>query len=369
MGAAWLFAGSMAAAQLPAQEGPVTPLDLPIGRSFPIRADTAVTRVSIVNPTVADVVVVSEREVVINSLASGETDAIIWLANGTRTHYRISVHSPADRKQISIAVHFAEVRKDALREIGVSGLWRDNRVRTGTGIFRSDAPFTDDGKINLPVNAGFGTFLSDLGTDNLLAFLDAQEQKGNARFLAEPNLMAGNKDSATFLAGGELPIPVVQGGASNAGVTVQYREFGIRLKFVGEIISDSLIKLTVTPEVSSLDFANAITLQGFRVPAFRTRRVMTTLDVRQNQSLIISGMFAGEDEQVRTGLPLLMNIPILGQLFSSTRFQRNESELLVVVTPVVVDPLRPRPGDTLRLPTDTTRPAIDALGRRRPPPR
>jgi Flp pilus assembly secretin CpaC len=136
MGAAWLFAGSLAAAQLPAQEGPVTPLDLPIGRSFPIRADTAVTRVSIVNPTVADVVVVSEREVVINSLASGETDAIIWLANGTRTHYRISVHAPADRKQISIAVHFAEVRKDALREIGVSGLWRDNRVRTGTGIFR-----------------------------------------------------------------------------------------------------------------------------------------------------------------------------------------------------------------------------------------
>jgi pilus assembly protein CpaC len=369
LGAAWLFAGSLAVAQAPAQEGPVTPLDLPIGRSFPIRADTAVTRVSIVNPLVADVVVVSDREVVINSLASGETDAIIWLANGTRTHYRISVHSPADRKQISISVHFAEVRRDALRELGVSALWRDDRIRTGTGIFRSDERFSDDGKINLPANTGFGTFLSDLGTDNLLAFLDAQEQKGNARFLAEPNLMAGNKDSATFLAGGELPIPVVQGGASNAGVTLQYREFGIRLKFVGEIISDSLIKLTVTPEVSSLDFANAITLQGFRVPAFRTRRVMTTLDVRRNQSLIISGMFAGEDEQVRTGLPLLMNIPILGQLFSSTRFQRNESELLVVVTPVVVDPLRPRPTDTLRLPADTTRPALDALGRRRPPPR
>lgn len=369
MGAAWLFAGSLAA-QVPAQEGPVTPLDLPIGRSFPIRADTAVTRVSIVNPSVADVVVVSDREVVINSLASGETDAIIWLANGTRTHYRISVHSPADRKQISISVHFAEVRRDALRELGVSGLWRDGRVRAGTGIFRSDERFTDDGKITLPTNTGFGTFLSDLGTDNLLAFLDAQEQKGNARFLAEPNLMAGNKDSATFLAGGELPIPVVQGGAQAGGVTLQYREFGIRLKFVGEIISDSLIKLTVTPEVSSLDFANAITLQGFRVPAFRTRRVMSTLDVRQNQSLIISGMFAGEDEHVRTGLPLLMNIPILGQLFSSTRFQRNESELLVVVTPVVVDPLRPRPSDTLRLPGDTTRPAIDALGRRRrPPPR
>ena len=121
-----------------------------------------------------------------------------------------------------------------------------------------------------------------------------------------------------------------------------YREFGVRLFFVGEIISDSLIKLQVIPEVSSLDFANAITLQGFRVPAFRTRRVNSTLDVRRNQSLIISGMFTGEEESVRTGLPYLMNIPILGQLFSSTRWQRNESELLIVVTPEVVDPLRPR---------------------------
>jgi Flp pilus assembly secretin CpaC len=351
-----------------AQTTPVTPLDLPIGRSFPIRADTNVTRVSIANQTVADVVVVSDREVVINSVASGETDVIIWLANGTRTHYRIQVHSPADRKQIAISVHFAEVRKDALRELGVSGLWRDQRTRAGTGLFRSDQVFNDSGRISLPANTGFGTFLSDLGTNNLLAFLDAQAQKGNARFLAEPTLMAGNKDSATFLAGGELPIPIVQGGATAGGISLQYREFGIRLKFVGEIISDSLIKLQVTPEVSSLDFANAITLQGFRVPAFRTRRVFSTLDVRRNQSLIISGMFAGEDENIRTGLPLLMDIPILGQLFSSTRFQRNESELLVVVTPEIIDPLNPRPRDTLRIPADTARPATDALRRRRPPP-
>ena len=368
--AALLLAGSVAAAQ-PQQGGPVIPLDLPIGRSFPIRGDTVVTRVSIANTNVADVVVVSDREVVINSVASGETDAIIWLANGSRTHYRISVHAPADRKQISIAVHFAEVRRDLLREIGVSALYRSDRTRAGTGIFRSDAVFDDEGKINLPPTVGFGTFLSDFGTNNLLAFLDAQEQRGNARFLAEPNLMAGNKDTATFLAGGELPIPVVQGsGGGTAGnaITLQYREFGIRLIFVGEIISDSLIKLSVIPEVSSLDFANAITLQGFRVPAFRTRRVSSTLDVRKNQSLIISGMFTGEDEQVRTGIPFLQNIPILGMLFSSTRWQRNESELLVVVTPEVVDPMNPRPRDTLRLPSDTTRPATDALRRRRPPP-
>jgi pilus assembly protein CpaC len=369
--AGWLLTGTVALAQTSLQTSVITPLDLPVGRSFPIRADTTVTRVSIVNPGVADVVVVSDREVVINSIASGETDAIIWLANGTRTHYRISVHAPADRKQISITIHFAEVRRDALRELGVSGLWRDQRTRAGTGIFRSDQAFDESGKITLPSTTGFGTFLSDLGTNNLLAFLDAQEQRGNARLLAQPNLMAGNKDSATFLAGGELPIPVVQAGAGGGagGITLQYKEFGIRLKFVGEIISDSLIKLQISPEVSSLDFANAITLQGFRVPAFRTRRVVSTVDVKRNQSLIVSGLFTGEEESIRTGLPLLMNIPILGQLFSSSRWQRNQSELIVVVTPDVIDPMNPRPRDTLRFPADTTRPATDALRSRRPPPR
>jgi pilus assembly protein CpaC len=369
--AGWLLTGTVALAQTSLQTSVITPLDLPVGRSFPIRADTTVTRVSIVNPGVADVVVVSDREVVINSIASGETDAIIWLANGTRTHYRISVHAPADRKQISITIHFAEVRRDALRELGVSGLWRDQRTRAGTGIFRSDQAFDESGKITLPSTTGFGTFLSDLGTNNLLAFLDAQEQRGNARLLAQPNLMAGNKDSATFLAGGELPIPVVLAGAGGGagGITLQYKEFGIRLKFVGEIISDSLIKLQISPEVSSLDFANAITLQGFRVPAFRTRRVVSTVDVKRNQSLIVSGLFTGEEESIRTGLPLLMNIPILGQLFSSSRWQRNQSELIVVVTPDVIDPMNPRPRDTLRFPADTTRPATDALRSRRPPPR
>ncbi|HEY3257947.1 MAG TPA: hypothetical protein VGJ64_03760, partial [Gemmatimonadaceae bacterium] len=173
-------------------------------------------------------------------------------------------------------------------------------------------------------------------------------------------------DSASFLAGGELPIPVVQGAGGGTGnqVTIQYREFGIRLKFVGEIISDSLIKLSVTPEVSSLDFGNAIVLQGFRVPALRTRRVTSTLDVKRDQSLIISGMFDTEDENVRTGVPYLKDLPIIGQLFSSTRWQQNDSELLVVVTPVLVDPLDPRPQDILRLKPDTALPARDAIKKR-----
>lgn len=359
------------AAQQPPQPGPVTPIDLPVGRSLPITTPVNVTRVSITTPDVADLIVISEREIVINSLTPGSTDAIIWLEDGTRTHYRIQVHSPADRKQIAIAVRFAEVRRDALRELGVSGLWRDDRTRVGTGIFRTDDVFDDAGGINLPAATRYLTVLSDLGTDDVLAFLEAEETRGNARMLAEPTILAGNNETATFLAGGELPIPVVQGVGGTGGVGgigIQYRPFGVQLEFTGEILSDSLIKLQVTPEVSSLDFSNAIVVQGFSVPAFRTRRITSTVDVRRDQSLIISGMFSGEDSHVRTGVPLLKDIPILGLLFSSTRFQRAESELVVVVTPSIVDPLRPRSRDLLPLPPDSTTPAMDAIRMRRRPP-
>ena len=242
-------------------------------------------------------------------------------------------------------------------------------VQCDVGSDASIDPIT--GRVTIPSLTRYLTVLTDFGTDDLLAFLDAQEQKGNAHLLAEPTIMTANREPATFLAGGELPIPVVQGGSGGPGgqssVSIQFREFGIRLKFTPEIVSDSLIKLQVTPEVSSLDFTNAVLLQGFRIPALRTRRIESTVDVRRNTSLVLSGLFSNEDERVKTGIPLLMNIPILGQLFSSTRFQRNESELIVIVTPVVVDPMRPRAEDVMRLQADTTKPALDALKHRLPP--
>jgi len=157
--------------------------------------------VSIANPDVADVVVVGSREMVINAKTAGETDAILWLANGARQHFRVSVHSPADRLQIALYVKIAEVRRDLLREIGVSGLFRDSHNRVGTGTFRTDNVFGPDGRINLPSDAGFITVLTDFGRKNLLALIDLEEQRGRAKTLAEPNLLAGNKDTATFLAG------------------------------------------------------------------------------------------------------------------------------------------------------------------------
>ena len=357
------------AAGAAAQATQVTRIDLPIGRSHPISSPVPISRVSIAAPAVADVIVIGEREVVINALAAGETDAIIWQANGTRQHYRVSVHSPADRMQIAVHIKFAEVRRDALRELGVSGAVFDKNINASSGVFDPRSIFPAD---SLIVNATrrFLSIFTDFGTRDLVAWIEAQEQAGRAKLLAEPTILAANKEEANFLAGGELPVPVVQAGAGDASgsrVTIEYREFGVRLNFMGEIISDSLVKLRVRPEVSSLDFVNAVLVSGFRVPAFRTRRVESTIDVRRDRSLIISGMFSTEEERVKTGIPLLMHIPILGQLFSSTRFQKNESELIVIVTPVIIDPMRPPPEHTLRLLPDTTLPAREALQKRLSP--
>ncbi len=357
------------AASAVAQATQVTRIDLPIGRSYPISTTVPISRVSIAAPGVADVIVIGEREVVINALAAGETDAIIWQANGTRQHYRVSVHSPADRLQIALHIKFAEVRRDALREISVSGAVFDKNVNASSGQFDPRSIFPADSLI-ITATRRFLSIFTDFGTDNLVAWIEAQEQAGRAKLLAEPTILAANKEEADFLAGGELPIPVVQAGAgdvSGSRVTIEYREFGVRLNFLGEIISDSLVKLRVRPEVSSLDFGNAVLVSGFRVPAFRTRRIESTVDVRRDRSLIISGMFNTEEERVKTGIPLLMHIPILGQLFSSTRFQKNESELIVIVTPVIVDPMRPPPEQSIRLLPDTTLPARDALEKRLPP--
>jgi pilus assembly protein CpaC len=347
-----------------AQDTPVTPLLLTVGRSFPITTPSALTHVSVANPDVADLVVISEREVVINAKTAGETDAIVWQSNGSRQQYRVQVRTSAERKQIIVSIKFAEVRRDLLREIGLSGLFRDNHVRIGTGVLENDNNLSGN-TLTLPDAGQFLSVLTNFGSDKLLGFLQLEETKGRARTLAEPTLMASNREEATFLAGGELPIPVAQGGgtgdASGTRITIQYKEFGVRLRFLGEIIGDSLLKLAIRPEVSSLDFANAITLSGFRIPAFRTRRVETTVDVRPSESLIISGLFDDERERVKTGIPLLQDIPILGSLFSSQRWQRNETELLVVVTPMVVDPQHPRAQDLLPLKPDSTLPAREAI--------
>ncbi|MEO8561453.1 MAG: pilus assembly protein N-terminal domain-containing protein [bacterium] len=337
-------------------------VSLPVGRSYPIHTVAPVTRVSVASPTVADVVVIGERDIVINARTTGETDVIMW-SGADRRHYRVLVNPPTDRRQVSLAIIFAEVRKDALHELGISALYRDKHVRLGSGVLRNDAQVdAGTGQVTLPTSTDFFTAVTNFGLNDVLATLEAQESQGNARLLARPNLMTANRVEGTFLAGGEIPVPIAQPGqGGQTFVTISYREFGIRLKFTPEILSDSLITLAVAPEVSTLDYTNAVTIAGFRVPALQTRRVETTVDVQPNQSLVISGLMSENRERVRSGIPFLMDIPILGNLFSSSRWQSSQTELLVIVTPTIVDPTRPPARDILRVLPDTTLPAREVL--------
>lgn len=364
----------LARAQAPTTADSIVKLSLSIGRSVPLTTIDPIIKVAVANPDIATVVVVTERDVLISGKALGETDVVLWATNRPRVHYRVSVRAPSDRRMVLLSVRLAEVRRDVLRQIGVSGLHKTEagHTRVGTGVFKNDNAFDTDGNLVLPGETKFLSVLSDFGTKQFLAMLEAEEQNGNARLLAEPNLMAADRDSASFLAGGELPIPVVQGGVAGgivgqAPVTIQYREFGVRLRFAPTIISDSIITLYVRPEVSSLDYSNAITLSGFRIPALRSRKVESSVDIRRDQSVILSGLFNDERERVRTGVPLLMNIPILGALFSSSRWQSSETELLVIVTPSIIDPANMGQQFTLPIQRETRTPALDVLKKRLPP--
>ena len=366
------LAASASVARAQAGDDPITRIELPAGRSLPITTVDPITRVSVATPEIADAVVIDERNLVINGKATGETDIIIWITNEPRRHYRISVRSPSDRKAVLLAVRVAEVRKDVLRELGVNGLYRDpsGHARAGSGVFGTDnAIDKTTGDVNLPPGTRFATLLTDFGTKNFLAFIDAQSVLGHARILAEPNLMAGNRDTATFLAGGEIPVPIAQpSGNGQVTITIQFREFGIRLNFIPEILNDSLVKLHVNPEVSTLDNSNAVVLSGFRIPALRTRRISTTVDVKRDESMVLSGLMDEERSATRTGFPILSELPIIGALFGTSSWETNQTELLIVVTPTIVNPNNPPSSSLLRVLPDTALPAREAIEKRLPPP-
>jgi pilus assembly protein CpaC len=251
--------------------------------------------------------------------------------------------------QILLRVRFAEVSRTALQELGASFFTgangRDNWIgRTTTQQF--SAPVFDDDK-----GLVFSDFL------NLFAFnteeqlgvvIKALKTKGLFQSLAEPNLVTQNGKEASFLAGGEFPIPIVQGGGLNAAVTIMFKEFGVRLRFTPTVVGDDLIQLKVAPEVSALDFSNAVSIQGFRVPALTTRRTETEVELRDGQPFAIAGLIDNSVTQTMSKVPGIGDIPILGLLFKSRAYQKNATELVVMITPHILR--RDSPGVTPNLP-------------------
>jgi pilus assembly protein CpaC len=169
------------------------------------------------------------------------------------------------------------------------------------------------------------------------------------RVLAEPNVVAASGEEAEFLSGGEIPIPVaVSGAQGGTQITIEWKEFGVKVKFTPTIVDSNVVNLKISPEVSSLDYGNAIEISGFLLPALRARRATTTVELRDQEVLVIGGLLMEQEEEVRTRIPVLGHIPILGYLFSDTRKVKTETELMLVVTPRIVRALPP--GSSVNLP-------------------
>jgi len=266
----------------------------------------------------------------------------------------IRIALPGRQKQILLKVRFAQVDRSKSTAFGVNLFNTPNSKFFTSGSTQQFGPPQLVNNSNSGSNSGGsgqGVTSSTIGLSDLLnlfifrpdidlgATIKDLEQRNVLQILAEPNLLAANGEPARFLAGGELPYPVVSGVAGANTVTVQFKPFGVKLEFTGVIQDDNTIRLKVYPEVSSLDFANAVTINGFVLPAIATRHAETTVELRNGQSFGIAGLLDQRTTSLYSKVPGIGDIPILGQLFRSRSVNALNSELLVIVTPTLVDPV------------------------------
>lgn len=264
----------------------------------------------------------------------------------------LEVVPPRGDKQIVLKVLFAEVNRNVASSFGFNLLSTgaaNTPGRLSTGQFSPGNASEVKGVIGGQL-AGSSTTFSLADALNVFAFrpdlnlaatIRALQTQGLLQILAEPNLVTTDGKEANFVVGGEFPIPIVQGGATSGAITVQFREFGIRLNFLPRVTANDTIKLHVKPEVSTIDMANAVVISGFNIPALATRKMETDIELREGQSFVIAGLL---DDRVLANLakiPGLANIPLIGALFKSRNIVKSKTELVVIVTPESTFPLEP----------------------------
>lgn len=257
--------------------------------------------------------------------------------------------APVHEQQILLQVRFAEVDRTKLQQFGIN-IFSTGATNTIGAI--STQQFTPPTLATTGASASGTAGTSTVSVTDLLNIFAFRpdinlgvtirdlESKSVLQILAEPNLLALNGQKASFLAGGEFPVPIVQGGQSIGVVTIQFRPFGVRLDFTAFVGKDKVIRLHVVPEVSTLDFSNAALISGFSIPALSTRRAETEIELKDGQSFGIAGLLDNRAQVQLSKVPGIGDIPILGNLFRSRNVNRSNSELVVLVTPKLVDPVK-----------------------------
>lgn len=296
---------------------------------------------------------------IVNEYLGGSPTVSTSSAGGTavnNTSRVINLMQITTGQQVMLRVRVGEIVRTAIKQLGVDINAIDNtgttilRIATGNGLLPPAGSFIGIDPAARGVFSAGHTF----GDTTVVGALQALEDNGLFKTLAEPNLVALSGEKAEFLAGGEFPIPVSQGGSLAGSVTIEYRQFGVGVQFTPYVLSPNRIRINVQPEVSELSDEGAITLNGYTVPSLTTRRAKTTVELAPGESFMIAGLINDRTRNSIQQIPGIGEIPVIGALFRSTNFQRNETELVIAVTPYLVDPLKS--GD-LRMPTDDFRPA------------
>ena len=383
-----------------------------VGKSLLINTSERLKRVSVTDPGVADIDVVTPTQVLVHGRSAGEVSLLIWdelersrsfdlrvdvdvtaaaeeeksvfpdeqiIVTPSRSAIVLSGHvsdesvaqragriaeaysknvvnvltyGPKGAQEVLLEVKFAEVDRSALTQLGfnVFSTGATNTIgRVTTGQFPAPSAPATVGGGGTAANQATSTFsISDalnifaFRPDlNLAVLIKALQARNLLQILAEPNLVTTNGKEASFLVGGEFPIPILQGGANSGAVTIQFREFGIRLTFNPVVTENNTIRLYVKPEVSALDFAHAVSFNGFTIPALSTRRMETNIELGEGQSFVIGGLIDNRLTETISKIPGLSSLPILGNLFKTKEVDRNNTELVVMVTPEMTMPLQP----------------------------
>ncbi len=369
-------------------------LVVPVNQSQLVHVKSAVTRVSIVETEVADVQILDPKEILINGKTVGQTTLILWMENNKTTTIDVAVTwntnqiekilrtvmpgesievislddaialrgYVSDIEKAKQAVEIAEsfVPKtvnllnvpgthQVLLQVKIAEISRSFRDEKGINIQITDPDFVGANMLGDLISAhpkSSGVSVSDsvtqffgLPKDHVYGFIETLEEKGLLQILAEPNLIARSGETADFLVGGEFPIPVAQSGMNANAITIEYKEFGIRLNFTPTVVSYDTIHLDVSPEVSDLDFGQGVKIAGFTIPTLITRRAHTVVKLNHGQTFAIAGLISKSKENKRRKSPPMSGVPILGGLFRGHELRNEETELLIMVTPHLVAPI------------------------------
>jgi pilus assembly protein CpaC len=309
-------------------------------------------------------------QIVLSGIASDAVSAerAVAVAKALSPNGVVNAMSVAPSQQVLLKVRFLEASRDAGRQLGVN--WSTSgshqNVNIGQGTVVQSPPGTvlplvqTAGTLAATSTTPFGVVLADIvnkGT-TIDVLVSALETQGLVRRLAEPNLMALSGDTAQFLAGGEFPVPIAATSANGIVTpTIEFKPFGVRLVFTPTVLGQGLINLRIAPEVSELDFANAVSISGTTIPSLIKRDAVTTVELRDGQSFAIAGLLDANDQRNRSQIPWLGSVPVLGALFSSQSYQKNETDLVIIVTPHLVMPAEP--GQRLATPFDRRLPSND----------